>query len=170
MQIRPAEIDDAPELARVHVGTWRAAYRGIVPDAVLDGLSVETREAGWREGIAAGRTATFVCIAEGRLAGFATVGPGRDEDAPPPRTGELYAIYLDPRDWGTGLGHALWTAALDELARLGFSEAVVWVFEANTRARAFYERVGFRLEPGTRKMWEHGDARAPEVRYRRPVP
>jgi hypothetical protein len=34
-QLRPATPADAPALARAHVASWRAAYRGILPDAVL---------------------------------------------------------------------------------------------------------------------------------------
>ena len=38
MFLRPAEPDDAMEVARVHVRSWQAGYRGLLPDAYLDGL------------------------------------------------------------------------------------------------------------------------------------
>jgi len=46
--VRQATIDDAGDIAVVHVATWRAAYRGLMPQSLLDGLSVEARTAVWR--------------------------------------------------------------------------------------------------------------------------
>lgn len=47
MLIRPATVDDAHDLAVVHVRSWQQAYRGLMPQAVLDRLSIAEREAGW---------------------------------------------------------------------------------------------------------------------------
>ena len=47
--IRPATVDDAAAVAHVHVSSWRSTYRGLMPDAVLDSLSVERRAEFWRE-------------------------------------------------------------------------------------------------------------------------
>ncbi len=47
--IRPATVDDASAIGHVHVESWRNTYRGLMPDAVLDGLSVEQRVNFWRE-------------------------------------------------------------------------------------------------------------------------
>ena len=47
LTIRPAEIDDAPAIARVHVETWRWSYRGIVPEAYLDSTTVQNRAFVW---------------------------------------------------------------------------------------------------------------------------
>lgn len=49
--IRRATPDEAPAIADLSVRAWRAAYRGIVPDEVLDQLSVERRATGWRNAI-----------------------------------------------------------------------------------------------------------------------
>ena len=46
--IRPAIPADARPIAEVHVRTWQEAYRGIVPDAVLDALDVDDRERRWK--------------------------------------------------------------------------------------------------------------------------
>ena len=60
-----------------------------------------------------------------------------------------------------------------EPQKLGFDKAwsrtlVLWVFEKNTRARSFYEAVGYRLESGKQKeMRFAGATTAIEVRYRK---
>jgi hypothetical protein len=49
MRLRRARQYDARNIAEVHVRAWRGAYKGLVPDEILDGLSVEERERSWRE-------------------------------------------------------------------------------------------------------------------------
>jgi len=36
--VRRATIDDAVDIADVHVATWRATYRGLMPQSLLDGF------------------------------------------------------------------------------------------------------------------------------------
>ncbi|MGH2840330.1 MAG: hypothetical protein ACRDKY_05850 [Solirubrobacteraceae bacterium] len=49
MTVRTATRDDAHPIARVHVRSWQVAYRGLLPDAILDGLSVEERRTIWHQ-------------------------------------------------------------------------------------------------------------------------
>ena len=48
MHIRPATQADVSAIARIHVDSWRATYRGIVTDAVLDELSYAEHEERWQ--------------------------------------------------------------------------------------------------------------------------
>jgi ribosomal protein S18 acetylase RimI-like enzyme len=129
----------------VHVDSWRAAYRDHLPAELLAGLSVGRRARGWRE-----------------LVAFARLGPSRDAEG----DGELYAIYLDPRRLGTGVGPALMDAALERLRELGYAEATLWVLDDNERAERFYVRAGWRREEAT-KVDHFGGTPVREVRYRR---
>jgi len=167
VRIRPAAAADAPAIARVRVAAWRAAYPGLVPAEILDALSAEERERGWREILA--RAPRSVLLAEeedGTLLGFAHVGRARDDDAHPLRTGELYALYLLPEAWGAGVGRRLWEAARQWLIVEEFAEATCWVLEGNPRARRFYERAGFSLDDGVRREVRMGEASLPHLRYR----
>ena len=60
MRIRPATEDDALAIGRVQVETWRAAYRSIVADATLAGLSPTERAHQWRDLLADRSGARFV--------------------------------------------------------------------------------------------------------------
>ena len=135
--VRRAGADDARAIAAIHVRAWRVAYRGLVPDAVLSGLSVKRRERAWRELLddEADRSFTLVAELAGRVAGFCSVAtPSRDEDAGE-RTAEVAAVYVDPDRWGRGVGGALLATAMKDLARGGWDEATLWVFARNQRAR-----------------------------------
>ena len=42
--MRRATVDDAAEIAVAHVASWKAAYRGLLPDQMLDSRSVTERQ------------------------------------------------------------------------------------------------------------------------------
>jgi len=162
--VRPATVADAPAMGRLVVRAWRAAYRGHMPDAYLDGLRAEDRVAYWdgqlrRE---SRRGAVLVVERAGEVVGFAAAGPSPD----PEGAGELYAINVDSDHWGTGAGRALLEAAQAELDRMGFTESVLWVLPGNARARRFYERAGWAAD-GAEKTSEAFGVSFDEVRYRR---
>lgn len=165
--VRPATLADAHGIAEVHVGTWRAAYAGIVPQSHLDGLSVGKRAELWtgllEKGVPA-RMAVWVADDGGRVVGFANAGPCRDDGADDV-LGELRAIYVAPSHWDTGLGAALHDAAVGSLRGEGFSAATLWVLAANRRARAFYERRGWRPD-GLEKAIALAGSDLAELRYR----
>lgn len=85
MKVREAVGGDAPRIADVHVRSWRAAYLGILPDSLLDGLSVSERERSWAALLGSGSDRWLTLVAEdsgGDLTGFCSVAtPSRDEGA-----------------------------------------------------------------------------------------
>ncbi|MBI5666733.1 MAG: GNAT family N-acetyltransferase [Chloroflexi bacterium] len=106
--VRVAVPDDAPAIARVHVDSWRSTYAGIVPQAFLDGLTYEGREAMWRGNLTNPERQSVLLVAEdenGQPVGFTVGGPGRDEQSD--YDAELYAIYLLPECQGQGIGRQI---------------------------------------------------------------
>ncbi|HET7235665.1 MAG TPA: GNAT family N-acetyltransferase, partial [Actinomycetota bacterium] len=81
------------------------------------------------------------------------------------RTGEVYAIYLDPDRVGTGLGRQLFERAVGDLRDRGFSSVTLWVLQTNERARRFYEVAGW--APDGASSSERVDCEMrPTIRYR----
>jgi GNAT superfamily N-acetyltransferase len=143
VRIRAAEAEDAPAIGGVHVEAWRSAYRGIVPEAHLAGLSPVERASEWRDLLAHRGGARFVFVAhdEGdELIGFAAAGPERSGD--PLYRGELYALYVLASHQRRGVGRALVRAAAGRLASGGMGSVLLWVLQANGPARRFYEALG----------------------------
>lgn len=163
--VRAATPDDAPAVARVHVDTWRATYAGLIPQAVLDGLSVERREVFWRSvAEAPGEHRLLVAEASGRVVGFASTGPARDDDLPP-GSGELMAIYVEPAAWGKGHGARLLRRAVADLRERGLDPLILWVLSENSRGRGFYDAMGWRPDGSARPIDFDGTS-VEEVRYR----
>lgn len=126
IEVVSAMPDDALAIAEVHVAAWQAGYRGLVPDEVLAGLSVERREIYWRDALIVGSPMVFVARVGDELAGWVAVGPCRDTGAPVD-AGELWAIYLREAYWGSGTGRALWHRARQWLVGQGMRSASLWV-------------------------------------------
>lgn len=172
MSIRRAEVGDAAAVAVVHVRSWQAAYRSLLPQDFLDGLDPGPRSAWWERVLGATRwpeLGTFVVEEAGAVIGFAHVGPTRDADLDSVRVGEISAIYLLSEAWGQGFGRQLMTAALGTLGAAGFGEAALWVLDTNDRARSFYQAGGWSPD-GAAQQNDLGGVTLSEVRYRRPLP
>ena len=158
LNLRWATVADAEGVAVVHVDSWRAAYAGLIDQAVLDGQSVEKRTAMWSNWIekslagestdAYGPVAHRLLVAEsdGRVIGWASFCGGRDEGATD--LGELAGLYAHPSAWSQGVGHALLARAEEELRDEGWDEAYLWVLNGNERAIRFYEAHGWAADGG----------------------
>ncbi len=164
LRIEPAAPIDAQPVAEVHVLSWQHAYRGIFPDEFLAQLSVERRTAMWRDAIATGRPQLLVARIDDCVAGFIAFGPCRDEAAPE-TTAEVWAFYLAPDHWSTGMGRALWQAARGRMLLQGACRASLWVLASNPRAIRFYLAAGFKPEAGSIKPFTIGGVQVQEERY-----
>jgi ribosomal protein S18 acetylase RimI-like enzyme len=167
VRLRRATTDDAAAIARVHVETWRDAYRGQLPQAFLDALDPSVRAVFWRDTIAAATPdrCPWVAYVRSAIAGFISVGPSRDDDADT-AMGEVYAIYVNPPCWGRGVGRQLMAHGQRDLRSHGYGTATLWVLAGNERAIRFYEADGWRRDGGERTATMAGVGVA-EVRYRR---
>ena len=138
--MRAARATDAAAIAHVHVTTWRAAYRGLLPDHFLDSLDEHGYEARWVSSITDPGIRVFVAEEAGAVIGFAS--GGRERAGEPEFAGELYALYVMPEAQGHGHGHQLVRAVVDGLHEMDLRDMIVWVLRDNPKARQFYERLG----------------------------
>lgn len=170
VRVRPAERSDADDLASVHLASWRWAYRGLLPDSYLNRMREDELSARWWRRLASGELEESVRVLEvdGRVGGFVTFGPWRDDPTWLGYAGEIYMLYLAPELVGRGLGAELLFHARDELAKVRCHWVVAWVLARNERARGFYEREGLRLD-GARRWDPYGDRAVPVVRYASPL-
>ena len=167
IEIRDARLSDADEIGEIHILAWQHAYRGLMPDEYLDGLSIGDRRQMWRRTLGPDQEATtrvLVATLTGEVRGFTIVGGARDHDVGK-ATGELYAINVHPDAWRQGIGRALVSSSVDALAADGYHEAVLWVLVGNDRARRFYEVLGWTCE-GLEKYSRLMGADTHEIRYR----
>jgi GNAT superfamily N-acetyltransferase len=178
--IRSASPADAAQIAAVMRDSWFAAYDGIIAPAIIDRATAPDggarirqsfRTRPWQKMIAA-------VTAELGIVGYASFGPERDVvDMPWPhplttagsdgQVAELYALYVHPAWWSTGTGWALMDRVLTRVRAAGYACLMLWVLEANARARRFYQHAGFAADGARHVLEDLGGVT--EIRYRHPL-
>lgn len=161
--IRRADRRDALGIARVHVASWQAAYRGHLPDAYLVSLCAARRCELWEQALADDRVLVGVAESCGAIDGFVIPSAGYQEGADSV-TGELTAIYIRPDFWRCGVGRQLMEWAMRAADQRGWNRLNLWVLDGNERAQAFYEAMGSRPD-GIRKAGYVADTQILELRY-----
>ena len=148
MRIRRAARGDASAIGRVHVETWQSAYAGLLPDAILAGMSDVRHAAMWQQTLSDPSEARGVFVAddeEAGVVGFGSCGPVRDTpeglDGTEQRVGEVYLLYVETDFQNQGIGRRLLDALFRQLRADGFDTAVLWML-ADNPTRFFYEGLG----------------------------
>ncbi|MFF8673649.1 GNAT family N-acetyltransferase [Streptomyces sp. NPDC015242] len=161
-------LADCDRVAEIRVRGWQHAYRGMIPQSYLDGLSVAEDAERRRTHLAQADSGVVNLVAEdteGEVVGWACHGPYREGEV---RTAdaELYALYVHPDHLGRGAGQALLAQSVSRCAAAGHGRLLLWVLKENVRARRFYERAGLRPD-GAEEPFAVEDVTVPEVRYAR---
>ena len=144
--------------------SWRAAYRGILADAFLDGDLLENRNTQWL-GIAERMArrdnlliATHETVAVGFIAGWTSVMLGCEDG---------YGLFIDnlhvrPELRGNKYGEQLFRALATNATANAKTSAYLWLLDGNAPAHRFYHRLGGR--DGGHRMIELGGRTVSETR------
>ena len=141
--LRPATLADALAIARIHVAGWQSAYRGIVADEHLDSISIDQKQAFWRQQLHHDPCLLYVAEDAARgILGFAYAGAhhGHFDEY----RGEIHAIYVLEQFQRHGIGRKLFYQAAVALLQAGFPSMMIWALKQNPY-RKFYERMGGKL-------------------------
>ncbi len=163
MTVRHAKLSDAPAISRVHTQSWKDTYTGLMPEEFLNSRTPEKAEEHCLHILKnlKPRGAALVLEVEGVIAGLVYCGEQRD--AVEGFDGEVYAIYVDKKFHGRGLGRELLRGAAGFLLSAGFKSLVIWVLTEN-KSRGFYEKMDGVLLP-RRKTGTFGGRELTEVAY-----
>jgi ribosomal protein S18 acetylase RimI-like enzyme len=135
MKIRAVTRADLQTVASLHIESCKDSYSHIFPAEFLEGRLAEILRAHWSA--VEIRSADIVLIAE--------------EDAPigfiavwcrP--SAFIDNLHVVPSHRSKRVGTALMAAAAEQLLYRGHNTAYLWVFESNSAAIRFYERLGGR--------------------------
>jgi GNAT superfamily N-acetyltransferase len=166
VSVRPARPDDAGEIGRIQVETWRTAYATVLPPPVVQSLSADAFTTAWSDAITAPpspRHHVLVALEQQWCVGFTAVGPAddlEDADPEPSTTVAIGPLLVEPR-WGRrGHGSRLLAAAVDHARADGMTRAVAWIPERDAASRSFLESAGWAPDGYARAL----DTGAGEVR------
>ncbi len=173
--VRPARAEDAPQLARAQLSTWRTAYRRLLPRQVLAELDEEWMAQGWLAAITAPPTPrhrVLVAVEQAEqsyLVGFAASGPADEaalapgEEPLPESVAAVTDLLVEPR-WGRrGHGSRLLAASVDLWREDGYDTAVAWAYEGDPATLGFLTSAGWRPD-GAGRALDVEDMLVPQVR------
>lgn len=161
VEIVPADPAQATALRDLHVITWEATYRNRASEAWYGERLAAHAVRDWGEIVrsqAARGGGVLTARCDDGIVGLCQYGPTEDHDHDPDQVGQVHRLYVHPARQRTGIGRSLLTASVDRLRRGGAHTATLWVLETDQRARAFYERLGWKSD-GTLKTHPPTDLR-----------
>ena len=169
VSVRPAVADDAAELGRIQVDTWRTAYENVVPPAVLAELSPELAAQSWAAAITQPPSAqhhVLVALEQQWQVGFVAIGPAADLEPDDPEaatTSSIAVLLVEPR-WGRrGHGSRLLAAAMDHARADGMTRAIIWIPEGDDVTREFLLSAGWAPD-GLARALDTGAGELREIR------
>ncbi|MEV4511295.1 GNAT family N-acetyltransferase [Dactylosporangium sp. NPDC049525] len=181
--VRPARLDDVVEITRIQLTTWRAAYRRLLPQHILDQLDEDWITRRWRDAIADPPTPghrVLVAVEQQEsssgptsayVVGFAASGPADDTALAPDEDHTVLAnaaaitdVLVEPR-WGRrGHGSRLLAASVDLWRTDGFTTALAWTFVEDGVTRRFLESSGWAPD-GVSRSLDVDDLLVPQIRW-----
>ena len=156
-EVRPAELADAPAIARVQISSWHASP-GIPPDdtAVPD-LDEASRL--WERAIflpPSDRHQVWVAAEDGQVVGASAFAPASDPDLNQDEACEITLLTVDPMTRRQGHGSRLLTAVVDAMAKSAV-EAVIWVIAQDDESRRYLELAGWAPDGAHRSLTNSDD-------------
>ena len=146
IKIREAVVADAASIATININTWKIAYKGIIPQAYLDSLSIDEKIPRWKKTIAhLKENCKQIFVAEvfnlnkNKIVGFSVGGPSHFEKTR--IDGELYAIYILPAYWRQKIGTRLFYSMIDYFLNRNYKDMIIWSLKDNPACK-FYKKMG----------------------------
>jgi len=172
MEIR--SLDDRASVrgaVAAHGRAWQEAYAGVLPDEVLDRVTVDPEPAevdNWLERLPDGDDpgVAYGADVSGEVRGYIFVRWASTKPFVGPAEAGLKEVYVHPDWWGGGLGTELVGAGVDALPPTVEALALEALAD-NELGRSFYESRGFALDGHSEIAI--GEDSYETVIYRRPL-
>lgn len=142
--IRYANLDDSGILGKIHSESSLVSFKNIIPDYILDDVfSAERRSKTFIRELSGGSPKTAIIFEGNEPAGLLSFGKCRYGDNDKSWI-EIWRVYVIPKFWGSGIAKALMEWGINQILKENYTKIELWVLEGNTRARNFYEKMGFK--------------------------
>jgi ribosomal protein S18 acetylase RimI-like enzyme len=136
-RIRKAKAEDMALASEIMITSFRISFSSFVTRETMDACTNPDNCRKMLEGIFGNEKIHFLMGADQGFLCWQETEDGA----------EILAIHSLPESWGTGLGGAMLTKALEQI---GDRPVYLWTFRENIRARRFYEKQGFHWDGAER--------------------
>lgn len=135
-QVVKMTSDMAADFGYVIYTAWGETYRGLMPDSVLDGRSLEK----WTEMARKRPENKLAAVCGGRTVGIVGYLPQARDFVTNKDSGEIVALYVLKDFHKCGIGRALVEKALEDIR---YPNVTLFVLKGNENAFGFYRKMGF---------------------------
>lgn len=153
IHIRKVKEGDENTLAYIQTESWKAAFKDIIPEDLLEKCTDINRATDmYKRLLAANKGNGYILEIEGRPHCIAYWDATRETDME--GYAELICIHSLQDNWHKGYGSKMMDRVLEDAKCAGFSKIMLWVFTENHRAISFYEAHGFVSSGRTKPAFE----------------
>ena len=146
VEYRDATIDDAPELAELGAATFTDTFGHLYQPDDLAVFHKNHSIDAWEKELTDAAFAVRVAEKEGKMVGYAKLGPPHLPFEPRGEAAELRQLYVVEEMKGQGVAHTLIDWVIEGARDRRADHLYLSVFTENHRARRFYEKLGFEAE------------------------
>lgn len=140
-EIQAALPQDMEAVGLLYTQSWQRTYRGLLPDALLDGMTAQASTGKWARYLSQPGQYLYCAKAEGQLLGFAACKPC----SMPEGCLLLDSLHVAPAYGGQGIGSALIRRCTQLARKLGYPRLAVYVVKGNGHAQRLYQRLGAKI-------------------------
>jgi ribosomal protein S18 acetylase RimI-like enzyme len=163
IKLLPMIEADIKSVVDLTIRSWRASYNNILDPKLLYNLSDEQFINGRK--IILANPECLCLIAKdihGKILGFSDAGRKMHASIED-KEGEIYAIYIDEKYQRQNIGYSLVMMQKQWLKSQGYNKLIIWTLKLNTKARAFYEKLGG--HPTSERVKNIFGNEYPEIQY-----
>lgn len=137
-KIRKMTSGFAKDFGRVIYTAWGETYKGLMPDSILEGRSLER----WVQRTKENPENKYIAFADGKAVGIVGFLPQARDFVTDNESGEIVALYVLKEYQKQGIGKALMNKALKDISS---DKVTLFVLKGNENAVEFYKHMGFEL-------------------------
>lgn len=141
LKIRKANPEDAKVILDINIKSWKDTYKNVFSEDYLNHLCSDPND--YANAIKKNQQKIkdnnnfYVAIVKDKIIGFCSFGASKKDIKP--LAGEIYALYVDKKYQGLGIGKALFNQVKQELSQK-YNEIIVSCLVKND-ANAFYKKM-----------------------------
>lgn len=138
MEIRLLTEKEIDEMEELYVKNWRARYKGIIADKILDTITLDRYSKIWKDYITKENNGIFGAFENDIFLGFGVFTPDEEKE----NTLYLDSLYIEDGYKGKGIGTKIINHLKEYAKGKGFKDVRISIMSGNDRTRNLYTKIG----------------------------
>lgn len=141
--LRKIEYNDIPSVVDIQMNGWKAAYKGIIDDDILDAMNRDEKINRMQNNYL--DEPFIVSVINNEVVGFCRYVYDNHYSPDYPIDCEIVALYVKPELKYQGIGTKMFDYVINEYKKLNKKKMIIWCLRDNHPSRRFYEKMGGKI-------------------------